>query len=96
MDRSDRPGVPSTTAIPGHPIHPLLVVFPTGFLVGALATGLTFRGVTDSSLARVSALLLGTRVAMGVLAAVAGLIEFFAVNPVAATRFPKRCCTNNR
>jgi uncharacterized membrane protein len=88
--------VPSTAAIPGHPIHPLLVVFPTGFLVGALATSLTFWGATDSFLARVSALLLGTGVAMGVLAAVAGLIEFFAVNPVAATRFPQRCSTDNR
>jgi uncharacterized membrane protein len=96
MEHSDRPGLPRTAVIVGHPLHPLLVVFRFGFLMGALATGFIFWGVTGSFLARVLVLLLSTGVAMGLLAAMARLIEFFAVSPVAATTFPKRCSTNNR
>jgi uncharacterized membrane protein len=47
MVHSDYRGVRSTAAIFGHPIHPMLVVFPIGFLVGALATDLAFWGTDD-------------------------------------------------
>ena len=33
-------GVPSTAAIAGHPLHPIVVPFPIAYLVGALATDL--------------------------------------------------------
>jgi uncharacterized membrane protein len=82
MDRSDYQGTPSTAAIGGHPIHPMLVVFPIAFLVGALATDLAFWGTGDHFWALASEWLLAAGVVMGVLAAVAGLIEFITISRV--------------
>jgi len=82
MGPSDHRGVRSTAAIFGHPIHPMLVVFPIGFLVGALATDLAFWGTSDSFWARSSEWLLGAGIIMGALAAVAGLIEFATISRV--------------
>ena len=79
---SDDRGVRSTAAIFGHPIHPMLVVFPIAFLVGALVTDLAFWGTSDSFWARASEWLLGAGIVMGVLAAVAGLIEFVTISRV--------------
>jgi uncharacterized membrane protein len=69
-------GVPSTAAIAGHPIHPMLVVFPIAFLLGALATDLAGWLAGDPFWARASFWLLAAGVAGGVLAAVAGLTDF--------------------
>ena len=82
MVPSDYRGVRSTAAIFGHPIHPMLVVFPIGFLVGALATDLAFWATSDSFWARASEWLLGAGIVMGALAAVAGLIEFVTISRV--------------
>lgn len=82
MVHPDYRGAPSTAAIFGHPIHPMLVVFPIGFLVGALATDLTFWGTSDPFWARASEWLLGAGIVMGALAAVAGLIEFVTISRV--------------
>ncbi len=68
MGPSDHRGVRSTAAIFGHPIHPMLVVFPIGFFVGALATDLAFWGTSDSFWARASEWLLGVGIVMGALA----------------------------
>lgn len=78
----DHLGTPSTAAVAGHPIHPMLVVFPIAFLVAALATDLSFWGTNDPFWARASTWLLGAGVVMGVLAAVAGLIEFLTIRRV--------------
>jgi uncharacterized membrane protein len=59
MRPSDHRGVRSTAAIFGHPIHPVLVVFPIGFLVGAFMTDLAFWGTSDPFWARASEWLLG-------------------------------------
>jgi uncharacterized membrane protein len=82
MLHSDYRGIPSTATIFGHPIHPMLVVFPIGFLVGALATDLAFWGTSDPFWARASEWLLGAGIVMGALAAVAGLIEFVTISRV--------------
>jgi uncharacterized membrane protein len=82
MDRLDYQGTPSTAAIGGHPIHPMLVVFPIAFLVGALATDLAFWRTGDHFWALASEWLLAAGVIMGALAAVAGLIEFIAIRRV--------------
>jgi uncharacterized membrane protein len=82
MVHSDYRGMRSTAAIFGHPIHPMLVVFPIGFLVGALATDLAFWGTSDPFWARGSKWLLGAGIVMGVLAAVAGLIELVTISRV--------------
>src|SRR4051794_18645797 len=74
-----RTGVPSTMAINGHPIHPMLVPFPVGFLVGALATDLAFWGIGDPFWSRASLWLLAAGFVMGALAAVIGLIDFLTI-----------------
>jgi uncharacterized membrane protein len=74
-----RTGVPSTMAINGHPIHPMLVPFPIGFLVGALATDLAFWGIGDPFWSRASLWLLAAGFVMGALAAVIGLIDFLTI-----------------
>ena len=82
MNASDYHGTPSTAAVGGHPIHPMLVVFPIAFLAGALATDLAFWGTGDNFWARASVSLLAAGVIMGVLAAVAALIGFIAITRV--------------
>ena len=69
----------SRAAIAGHPIHPLLVPFPIAFLVGALASDLAFWSTGDLFWARASEWLIGAGFMMGVLAAVAGLIDFLSI-----------------
>jgi uncharacterized membrane protein len=80
MARSDRGAVRSTAAIAGHPIHLMLVPFPVAFLGGALATDLAFWGTGDLFWARGSAWLLGAGIVTGVLAAIAGLIDFLTIS----------------
>lgn len=75
-------GIPSTAAIKGHPVHPILVPFPIAFLIGALASDLAFLGSADPFWARASAWLIGAGVVMGALAAVAGLTDFLGSNRV--------------
>lgn len=72
-------GVRSTASINGHPIHPLLVPFPIAFLVGALATDLTFWATAGAFWARASAWLIGAGLVMGALAAVLGLTDFLSI-----------------
>lgn len=82
MSRLDYQGTPSTAAIGGHPIHPMLVVFPIAFLVGTLATDLAFWRTADLFWALASEWLLIAGVIMGALAAVAGLIEFLTIRRI--------------
>ena len=78
MDRRQPFRLRSTAAINGHPLHPLLVTLPIGFLIGALLTDLAFQGTGDSFWARSSAWLIGAGLVGGVLAAIAGFIDFIA------------------
>jgi uncharacterized membrane protein len=52
-------GVPSTVAIAGHPLHPLLVTFPIAFLTGVLGTDVGYWLTGDVFWARASFWLLG-------------------------------------
>src|SRR3954471_17500016 len=70
---------PSTAAVGGHPIHPMLIPFPIAFLCGALATDLAFWGTGDSFWARNSFWLLAAGLVTGVLAALFGLIDFLTI-----------------
>lgn len=71
-------GYRSTVAIGGHPLHPLLVTFPIAFLIGAFLTDLVSLFGGDPFWARASAWLIGAGLVMGLVAAVAGLIDFLA------------------
>ncbi|HEY8566997.1 MAG TPA: DUF2231 domain-containing protein [Beijerinckiaceae bacterium] len=82
-DRGDRRnptrGLPSTAAIAGHPIHPMLIPFPIAFLTGAVATDLVARATRDPFWARSSKVLLGAGIASGLLAGAVGAIDYFTI-----------------
>ena len=67
----------STAKVAGHPIHPMLVPFPIAFLVGALLSDIAFALFQDAFWAKASVYLLGAALLFAVLAAIAGLTDFF-------------------
>jgi uncharacterized membrane protein len=69
-------GIPSKAAIGRHPIHPMLVPLPIGFFVSSLLLDLAFWASPNTSVAMVSAWLVAAGLATGLLAAVAGIIDF--------------------
>jgi uncharacterized membrane protein len=71
------PGNPSSTArVVGHPIHPMLVPFPIACFVGTLLTDVAYWRTAETMWADFSAWLLTAGLMMGVLAAIAGLVDF--------------------
>ena len=76
MNGKQRFGIPATAAIAGHPLHPLLVTLPIGFLIGAFLSDIAFYSTGDAFWARASAWLIGAGLVTGVLAAIAGLVDF--------------------
>ena len=66
----------TTARIGGHPIHPMLVPFPIVCFVGALCTDIAYARSENLQWANFSAWLLAAGMVMGVLAAIAGLIDF--------------------
>jgi uncharacterized membrane protein len=69
--------VPSTAAINGHPIHPMMVGFPIAFFSGALLTDIMYAVRSDLFWAQCSYWLLGAGVVMGLVAALFGIADFF-------------------
>ncbi len=76
----------SKARIAGHPIHPKLVPFPIVCFIGALFTDIAYARSADMMWANFSAWLLAVGMAMGVLAAIAGLVDFFGNRRVRAQR----------
>jgi len=74
--------VPSTAAIAGHPIHPMLIALPITFLVGALGADIGFWWTEDPFWARAALWLTGAGVVSGLLAAVPGIIDFTTIERV--------------
>lgn len=75
-------GVPSTVAIAGHPLHPLLVTFPIAFLTAPLATDLAYWFTQDLFWARASVWLIGAGILTGLIAAATGLMDFLKIDRV--------------
>jgi uncharacterized membrane protein len=75
-------GVPSTVAIAGHPLHPLIVTFPIAFLTGALGTDVGYWLTGDAFWARASFWLIGAGIIMGLLAAATGMMDFLKIDRV--------------
>ena len=67
----------STAKVFGHPIHPMLVPFPIGFLVGVFLSDVGYWQIGDAFWARASFLLLCAALLFSALAALAGLTDFF-------------------
>jgi len=75
-------GVPSTVAIAGHPIHPVIVTLPVAFLVALAGTDLGYLLTFDSFWARASMWLLGAGLVTGLAAAATGLSDFIGIERV--------------
>jgi uncharacterized membrane protein len=71
-----RDGLRSTASIAKHPIHPMLVPFPIVCFVGTLLTDIAYWATANIMWADFSAWLLTVGLIMGVLAALAGLVDF--------------------
>ena len=76
----------STFAIAGHPLHPLLVPLPIGFLIGALLTDIGYWQSGRMEFAEFSAWLIGAGVVAALLAAVAGFTDFVGEPRIRALR----------
>ena len=72
-------GLPSTAAIMGHPIHPMMIPFPITFLTAALATDLAARATRDPFWARASNWLLGAGTVSGLAAGAVGAIDYLTI-----------------
>jgi uncharacterized membrane protein len=82
-----RDGLRSTASVAGHPIHPMLVPFPIVCFVGTLVTDIAYWATANVMWADFSAWLLTVGLIMGVLAAIAGLIDFLG-NRLIRTQAP--------
>jgi uncharacterized membrane protein len=82
MAQEQYDGVPSTAALGGHPIHPMLIVFPIAFLVGAFVSDVVYVIQDDSFWAEASRWLVGAGLVTGIVAAVAGLTDFLTMPQV--------------
>ena len=72
-------GVPSTAAIGRHPIHPMLVPFPIGFLVGALISDIAYWALRDAFWAQASFWLVLAGLLTAAFAAIFGLTDFLTI-----------------
>ena len=75
-------GITSSVSVAGHPLHPVLVLFPVAFLVGAAGTDIGYWLTSDPFWARASLWLIGVGFAAGILAAITGFLDFFKVKRV--------------
>jgi uncharacterized membrane protein len=77
----DQP-TPSKAALFKHPLHPMVVVFPTSFLISVPVSDLTFWLRGDPFWAQVSFWLASAGFIAGVFAALLGLADFILVKEV--------------
>jgi len=75
-------GVPSTVAVLGHPIHPILVQFPIAFLVGATLSDVIYWFVRDSFWAFAAYWLIIGGFVGGLAAALTGMLDFLRIERV--------------
>lgn len=66
----------STARIGRHPLHPILIPFPIACFVGVLITDIIYWRTADIMWSDFSAWLVTVGVVLGILAAIAGLVDF--------------------
>jgi uncharacterized membrane protein len=79
QDESPMRGVPSTAAIAGHPIHPMIIPYPVAFLTTALIADLAAQRTGDPFWSRATRLLLGAGIASGLAAGLFGAIDYLTI-----------------
>lgn len=72
-------GVTSSVSIAGHPIHPIIVIFPVAFLSGAAGADIGYWLTEDFFWARAAIWLIGLGGLAGILAALIGIVDFVRV-----------------
>jgi uncharacterized membrane protein len=72
-------GLPSTAAVMGHSIHPMVIPFPITFLTAALATDVAARTTEDPFWSRTSRWMLHVGIVTGVIAGAVGAIDYFTI-----------------
>jgi len=75
----------SYASIKGHPVHPMLVVYPFAFLTGAFGFNLAGTAARRRDVANVSQYLLPTGIAAGLIAATPGLLDYTHSVPPASS-----------
>ncbi len=75
-----RPSLQPTAQIARRPIHPMLVPLPIVCFIGALVTDIAYWRTAEIMWADISAWLLLAGLIMGVLAGIAGLIDFLELD----------------
>ncbi|TPK69029.1 DUF2231 domain-containing protein [Mesorhizobium sp. B2-4-15] len=80
----DRENPRSTARIAGHPIHPMLVTIPIACFVGTFLTDMTYWRTAEMMWADFSAWLVTIGVIIGILAAIAGLVDFIGEREIRA------------
>ena len=78
-DESPMRGLPSTAAIAGHPIHPMIIPYPVAFLTTSLVTDIAAQRTGDPFWTRATHLLLGAGIATGLAAGLFGAIDYFTI-----------------
>src|SRR3954453_20747244 len=63
----------------GHPIHPILIVFPLGLLATSIGFDVTYLATGSSQYSTVSFWLISVGIVSGLLAAVFGAIDWWAI-----------------
>jgi nitrite reductase/ring-hydroxylating ferredoxin subunit/uncharacterized membrane protein len=71
----------SQASIKGHPIHPMLIVYPFAFLTGAFGFAAAGAATRNRELEHVADYLVPAGLATGLLAAVPGVIDYFGSVP---------------
>jgi uncharacterized membrane protein len=69
----------SRTKIAGHPLHPMLIVFPLGLLATAVAFDIAALISNDSSWFNISFWIIAAGILGGLLAALPGLVDWLAI-----------------
>ncbi|MGL5832613.1 MAG: DUF2231 domain-containing protein [Waterburya sp.] len=75
-------GITSSVSIAGHPIHPILVIFPVAFLSAAAGSDIGYWLTEDFFWARASTWLIGLGGLSGIMAALVGIADFVRVRKV--------------
>jgi len=75
-------GVTSTVAVAGHPLHPLIVLFPIAFLVAAPAADIGYWLTKDLFWARAAYWLIGAGLVSSAPAVLTGLLDFLRIERV--------------
>ena len=76
----------STARIAGHPVHPMLVMFPIVFFIGAWVCDLLYWIQGELFWATLGLIALAAGLVTAVLAAIAGLIDYFGDTRIRALR----------